>query len=158
MVSQGLGKLDPEPAMPTLSDEHNPLESSSTTDNEKSTSAEIQPATEEHIYLDGVKLFLVLACATAVSFLMLLDLSILATAIPHITSQFHSLPDVGWYGSAYQLARYNSPPEIRPVVTLTNESASLQPLTGKLYTHLSSKVRASLFLPRPIVCSRLTSS
>lgn len=26
-------------------------------------------------------------------------------AIPRITSEFHSLADVGWYGSAYQLAR-----------------------------------------------------
>lgn len=30
-------------------------------------------------------------------------------AIPHITSQFHSLSDVAWYGSAYQLTRYISP-------------------------------------------------
>ena len=27
-------------------------------------------------------------------------------AIPHITSEFQSLLDVGWYGSAYQLTRY----------------------------------------------------
>lgn len=26
-------------------------------------------------------------------------------AIPRITSDFHSLPDVGWYGSAYLLAK-----------------------------------------------------
>jgi hypothetical protein len=28
-----------------------------------------------------------------------LDNSIIATAIPKITDQFHSLEDVGWYGS-----------------------------------------------------------
>jgi hypothetical protein len=27
-------------------------------------------------------------------------------AIPRITSDFHSLPDVGWYGSAYLLAKF----------------------------------------------------
>jgi hypothetical protein len=27
-------------------------------------------------------------------------------AIPQMTSDFNSLEDVGWYGSAYQLARY----------------------------------------------------
>ncbi|KAL4925326.1 major facilitator superfamily domain-containing protein [Aspergillus undulatus] len=33
----------------------------------------------------------------------MLDSSIVATAIPQITSRFNSLLDVGWYGSAYQL-------------------------------------------------------
>ncbi|KAH8812481.1 major facilitator superfamily domain-containing protein [Xylogone sp. PMI_703] len=36
-------------------------------------------------------------------FLVALDRTILATAIPKITDQFHSLSDVGWYGSAYML-------------------------------------------------------
>lgn len=31
------------------------------------------------------------------------DNSIIATAIPKITDQFHSLDDVGWYGSACML-------------------------------------------------------
>ena len=43
-------------------------------------------------------------------------------AIPKITSDFHSLPDVGWYGAAYQLA-----------------SATLQPLTGKVYFNFDNK-------------------
>lgn len=48
-------------------------------------------------------------------------------AIPRITSDFHSLTDVGWYGSAYLLA-----------------NCALQPLAGKLYTHFGSKVRSYL--------------
>lgn len=32
-------------------------------------------------------------------FLMALDNSIIATAIPKITDQFQSIPDIGWYGS-----------------------------------------------------------
>ena len=34
-------------------------------------------------------------------FLGTLDLTILATAIPRITDEFHSLDDVGWYGSVF---------------------------------------------------------
>ncbi|KAI3402167.1 hypothetical protein diail_96 [Diaporthe ilicicola] len=36
-------------------------------------------------------------------FLVALDRTIVATAIPRITDEFHSLGDVGWYGSAYML-------------------------------------------------------
>lgn len=55
-------------------------------------------------------------------FLMALDNTIIATAIPAITDQFHSLPDVGWYGSAYLLT-----------------TASFQLLFGKFYTFFSLK-------------------
>jgi len=36
-------------------------------------------------------------------FLVALDRTIIGPAIPAITNQFHSLSDVGWYGSAYML-------------------------------------------------------
>ncbi|KAF2464430.1 MFS general substrate transporter [Lindgomyces ingoldianus] len=36
-------------------------------------------------------------------FLVALDRTIIGPAIPEITNQFHSLDDVGWYGSAYML-------------------------------------------------------
>jgi hypothetical protein len=55
-------------------------------------------------YVTGLRLFMVVASVSLITFLLLLDQSILSTAIPHITSQFHSLPDVGWYSGAYQLA------------------------------------------------------
>ncbi|KAF2673519.1 efflux pump [Microthyrium microscopicum] len=80
-----------------------------------------QSATEP-VYITGVKLWTVLAAVTLIAFLMLLDTSIIATAIPQITNDFHSLPDVGWYGSAYLLT-----------------SSALQPLTGKIYTRFSTK-------------------
>lgn len=66
------------------------------------------PAQQEkkHEYITGFKLFNVLAAVTFVNFLMLLDGSIIVTAIPRITDQFHALGDVGWYGAAYQLGRY----------------------------------------------------
>lgn len=62
--------------------------------------------TEEEQWLSGVPLSTVLGAVCLVCFLMLLDTSIVVTAIPQITSQFHSFQDVGWYGSAYQLARW----------------------------------------------------
>ena len=41
-----------------------------------------------------------LACSI---FLVALDMTIVATAIPRITDQFHSLDQVGWYGSGFFL-------------------------------------------------------
>lgn len=55
-------------------------------------------------YVTGVKLWLVVLALSLALFVTMLDMSIVATAIPHITNQFHSLNDVGWYGAAYQLA------------------------------------------------------
>lgn len=52
---------------------------------------------EEESYLTGLTLLSVLVSLVLVIFLMMLDTSIVATAIPRITTQFHSLDDVGWY-------------------------------------------------------------
>ncbi|KAK8070069.1 MFS general substrate transporter [Apiospora phragmitis] len=67
--------------------------------------------------------FATLSLAMALSvFLMALDESIIATAIPRITDDFRSLNDVGWYGSGYMMTM-----------------ACFQLTFGKLYKHLSSK-------------------
>ncbi|CAK7207725.1 hypothetical protein SEUCBS139899_010536 [Sporothrix eucalyptigena] len=67
---------------------------------------ETAPATDEvedDDYPKGAKLgFIVLALALSI-FLMSLDFTIVATAIPKITDQFHGLSDVAWYGSAFFL-------------------------------------------------------
>ncbi|KAI0546790.1 MFS general substrate transporter [Xylaria curta] len=73
-------------------------------------------------YPKGVKLLLISIALCLSVFLIALDNSIIATAIPAITVQFHSLNDVGWYGSAYLLT-----------------TAALQLLFGKFYTFLSLK-------------------
>ncbi|KAI9740060.1 MAG: hypothetical protein M1818_004811 [Claussenomyces sp. TS43310] len=103
------------------------------------------PATEDHEWVSGIKLLSILVAITLVCFLMLLDTSIVVTAIPNITSDFHSLPDVGWYGSAYQLA-----------------GAALQPLTGKLYSNLHSKwtfvAFFAIFELGSLICGVATSS
>ena len=102
--------------------------SSSSAHSEKGTPTTV-PTAEEYEYVTGFKLGIVITAVTLVAFLMMLDTSIIATAIPRITSDFHSLPDVGWYGSAYLLA-----------------SCALQPSTGKLYTYFSSKFTFLAFL------------
>ncbi|KAF7564117.1 hypothetical protein G7046_g60 [Stylonectria norvegica] len=80
------------------------------------------PDDVEFEYIMGWKLVSLMLSITLAAFLMLLDMSIIVTAIPKITTHFHSLEDIGWYGSSYNLA-----------------SAALQPLSGKLYTYFSSK-------------------
>lgn len=52
-------------------------------------------------YPNGLRLFTTLAALVLAIFLPTLDTTILATAIPRITDQFHSLADVGWYASAF---------------------------------------------------------
>ncbi|KAM3505403.1 hypothetical protein MY10362_002953 [Beauveria mimosiformis] len=85
----------------------------------KAEEAETEAAPE---YIHGWKLFSVMLAITLACFLYLLDVSILVTAIPKITSDFHSLTDIGWYGATYNLA-----------------SAALQPLSGKFYTYFHAK-------------------
>ncbi|KAL9636714.1 MAG: hypothetical protein Q9164_002653 [Protoblastenia rupestris] len=55
-------------------------------------------------------------------FLVSLDRTIVATAIPRITDEFQSYEDVGWYGSAYLLT-----------------AGALQPLYGRVFTIFNIK-------------------
>ncbi|KAB8230296.1 MDR family MFS transporter [Aspergillus alliaceus] len=84
---------------------------------------------KEQEYITGIRLAVVITAVTTVCFLILLDTSIIVTAIPSITTRFHSLEDLGWYGSSYQIA-----------------SACLQPLAGRIYTHFSLKWTFLAFL------------
>jgi hypothetical protein len=58
---------------------------------------------EEHEYVTGVKLILIIIPVTLVYFLVMLDGSIVSTAIPQITSDFDSLLDVGCTGARINL-------------------------------------------------------
>jgi Major Facilitator Superfamily len=61
-------------------------------------------------------------CLCLCVFVVALDRLIVATAIPRITDEFHSLGDIGWYGSSYLLT-----------------SASFQLLYGRLFTFYDTK-------------------
>ena len=56
-------------------------------------------------YPTGQRLFFTMASVFLVFFLVALDRTIIGTAIPRITDDFHSLGDVGWYGSSYLLTQ-----------------------------------------------------
>ncbi|KAK1845983.1 major facilitator superfamily transporter [Colletotrichum chrysophilum] len=74
-----------------------------------------------------------------------LDRSILATAIPEITSEFNSLSDVAWYGSAYLFTQ-----------------CSFQLLFGKLYAEYSIKwiflIGLAIFEVGSVVCAAAPNS
>jgi EmrB/QacA subfamily drug resistance transporter len=96
-------------------------------------------------YPKGMQLGLISLALCLSVFLMALDNSIIATAIPKITDQFHSLGDVGWYGSAYLLT-----------------TAALQLLFGKFYSYFSIKwtylVAIGIFELGSLICGAANSS
>ncbi|KAJ5153224.1 uncharacterized protein N7482_009702 [Penicillium canariense] len=69
----------------------------------------------------GQVIVVVLAVYLA-AFLVALDQTIIGVAIPKITDQFNSIPDIAWYGSAYFLT-----------------STALQPSYGRIYKILNVK-------------------
>ncbi|PGG98474.1 hypothetical protein AJ80_09535 [Polytolypa hystricis UAMH7299] len=87
----------------------------------------------DEIKYPGIKTVLAVMVAVYLAiFLVALDRTIIATAIPRITDEFHSLDDVGWYGSGYLIT-----------------ACTFQLLFGKIYTFYSAKwvflVAISLF-------------
>ncbi|KAI9808246.1 MAG: MFS sugar transporter [Sarcosagium campestre] len=77
---------------------------------------------DESNYPKGVKLNLITLALCLSVFLVAVDQTIIATAIPKITDQFQALDDVGWYGSSYLLT-----------------TCAFQLLFGKFYTFFSVK-------------------
>ncbi|KAJ6014706.1 hypothetical protein N7540_009297 [Penicillium herquei] len=106
-----------------------PLDSSHTWQNqplETPDAVEMNASNEDekptHEYPSGLAVTFILTSVTLAYFLFFLDLAVISTASPSITSEFNSLVDVGWYGGGYQLG-----------------SAALQPLSGKIYSRFSIK-------------------
>jgi EmrB/QacA subfamily drug resistance transporter len=62
-----------------------------------------KPDDDDIVYPSGMKLFVISIALCLSVFLVALDNTIIATAIPKITDHFKALGDVGWYGSAYLL-------------------------------------------------------
>ncbi|MCJ1486454.1 hypothetical protein MMC06_006631 [Schaereria dolodes] len=80
-------------------------------------------STDDMEYPKGFRLAAVVIALIISIFLVSLDMTIVATAIPRITDQFHSLDQVGWYGSAFFLT-----------------VASFQSTWGKAYKYFDLKV------------------
>ncbi|KAF2963099.1 hypothetical protein GQX73_g10466 [Xylaria multiplex] len=85
--------------------------------------ASTEPKPKSTSEVKGVRLGLLLLSIYISVFLINLDQLIVSTAIPDITDEFHSLQDIGWYGSAYLLT-----------------SCSFQLMFGKIYTFYSARV------------------
>lgn len=96
-------------------------------------------------HLTGPPLWLALIALNLSTILIFLDNSILSTATPTITNEFHSVKDIGWYVSSYQLAL-----------------SALQPMTGKLFTYLPNKqtyiASVLLFELGSLICGLATTS
>jgi hypothetical protein len=92
------------------------------------------------IHLLTVTLALVLALLLAV-----MDMTILATAIPHITDEFHSLDDIGWYASVFFMT-----------------VASSQSTWGKAYKYFDLKtvfvITIAVFELGSLVCGKPSSA
>ncbi|KAI8632126.1 MFS general substrate transporter [Xylariaceae sp. FL1651] len=58
---------------------------------------------EERFQPKSFKFWSIIISIFLALFLVALDRTIIGTATPQITQEFHSLGDIGWYGSAYQL-------------------------------------------------------
>ncbi|MCJ1350729.1 MAG: hypothetical protein MMC33_000710 [Icmadophila ericetorum] len=78
---------------------------------------------QEQVYPEGLKLAIIVTALCLSVFLVALDATIIATAIPKITTQFNSLNDVGWYASAYLFL-----------------TCSLQLMFGKFYSIYNIKI------------------
>lgn len=113
-----------------------------TSDAEENTGEDAQDGTG---HLTGAPLVLALTALNFSILLIFLDNSILSTATPTITNEFHSVQDIGWYVSSYQLAL-----------------SALQPMTGKLFTYLPNKQTyigsVLLFELGSLICALSTSS
>ena len=94
---------------------------------------------EDDEYPSGMRLFVVIAALVLAMLPAVMDLTILATAIPHITDQFHSLDDVGWYAAVYFMT-----------------FASSQSMWGKAYKYFDLKtvflINIAIFAIASLIC------
>lgn len=76
-----------------------------------------------HEYLSSWRLAIVTFSLCLATFLLAIDVNMVAVAVPEISTVFHSLDDLAWYGSAYLL-------------TLT----AFQPVMGFFYKYFDVRV------------------
>jgi hypothetical protein len=63
------------------------------------TAEDTKPEDEDIVYPTGLVLAAVALALCLAVFLVCLDQTIIATAIPRITDRFKSVKDIGWYGA-----------------------------------------------------------
>ena len=97
-------------------------------DLEEGKAADPTDSSDDIEYPGKWKATVIIAAVFLAIFLVALDQTIIGTAIPRITDQFHSVADVGWYGSAYFLT-----------------STALQPSWGRIYKILNVRLSLSIY-------------
>jgi hypothetical protein len=105
-----------------------------------------QISTDDIIYPTGIKLVVIITALCLAVFLVALDQTIIATAIPRITDHFNSVQDIGWYGSVSSLAFSSNLPYLEPVSNYHHQAyfltaTSLQPSFGRIYKTFSVSCR-----------------
>lgn len=93
-------------SFPAVSQDNNPLSygtkpEETSAENTQGMETLTRIATSD--YPHAFKLSFIVVALMLSMFLVSLDMTIVATAIPRITDEFHSLKQVGWYGSAFFL-------------------------------------------------------
>ncbi|RMZ87331.1 hypothetical protein DV736_g5441, partial [Chaetothyriales sp. CBS 134916] len=83
---------------------------------------------DEQPRLTGLPLYALLISMLLLIFIVILDISIVSTAIPRITDEFHTIADIGWYGSAYLISQ-----------------CSVQPLSGRIFSFFPFKASFLIF-------------
>ncbi|CAI6254181.1 unnamed protein product [Periconia digitata] len=143
--ANGLGNGNEAEANQQQDGEKTVVSSSGTNKNVEGNDQERDEPEDESKYLSGYKLAILSLGLCLTTFVIALDNTIIATAIPKITTVFNSLNDVGWYGSSYLLT-----------------TCSLQPSFGKVYTYFDVKYTylfaLLLFEVGSIICAAATSS
>ncbi|KAI4595162.1 hypothetical protein KJ359_007137 [Pestalotiopsis sp. 9143b] len=124
---------------PTPDRQWNPAMEAETFQSDKDTSTLDTTQDQKREYVSGIPLVLISLGLVLAVFCLGLDRSIITTAIPKITSDFNSLEDVAWYGSAYLLT-----------------TCCFQLMFGKLYVEFKVKwvflVALGLFEIGSLVC------
>lgn len=72
------------------------------------------PAEDDLVYPGGIALGMIVVALALSIFLVALDMTIVATAIPKITDEFQGADLVGWYGAAFFLTLAVSTPTTFP--------------------------------------------
>ncbi|KAK6066687.1 major facilitator superfamily transporter [Seiridium cupressi] len=94
-------------------------------------------------YVTGIKYWLIVFALCLAIFVIMLDGTVIATAAPEITDEFHSLADLGWYSSVYFSAlsiaqllfgKLNTPIFVGTVGEVLGLGMSIGPLVGGAFT------------------------
>ncbi|KAF1970507.1 MFS general substrate transporter [Bimuria novae-zelandiae CBS 107.79] len=89
---------------------------------------------EDHEYPEGFRLAAIVGALVLSIFLASLDTIIITTAIPSITNDFHSLQDVGWYGSV--MVRYARLLSVGCYPVHVGQSVQVFPREARLPLHI----------------------